>query len=29
MKIQVLLRGLEEITKAFMEFRFGIKKNYP
>ena len=26
MKIQVLLRGLEEITKAFMELCFGIKK---
>ena len=26
MKIQVPLRGLEEITKAFMELCFGIKK---
>ena len=26
MKIQVLLRGLEEIAKAFMELCFGIKK---
>ena len=29
MKIQVPLRGLEEITKAFMELCFGINKNYP
>ena len=26
MKIQVPLRGLEEIAKAFMELCFGIKK---
>ena len=29
MKIQVPLRGLEEITKAFMELCFGIKKKLP
>ena len=29
MKIQVPLRGLEEITKAFMELCLGIKKKLP